>query len=224
MSVLWQRVPIRVRAGLSAFFLLLALLFLWWVLDWAVPSPVLALRLAEREHVFGPGELVAERAITLESTSTYIGGDRVLVSRSGDQFAVASLERKFWLLWQAESLYVLRPTEEEPLSYSFLAYGFPHGISEEDMGSEYLLCICSSDPGIVRVELTMGLSPGGLSQEEEVDWLRENGTVTDCVSIGDAVFLGRTLLPRSSGGTSVRLRGYGADGRLLYDSFPRSIT
>ena len=43
----WEDLPIRLRAGLSALFLVLALLLLWWLSGWAWPTPTLAHRAME---------------------------------------------------------------------------------------------------------------------------------------------------------------------------------
>ena len=43
----WEDLPIRLRAGLSALFLVLALLLLWWLSGWAWPTRTLAHRALE---------------------------------------------------------------------------------------------------------------------------------------------------------------------------------
>lgn len=222
MRKVWNRVPVRVRAALAALALAAALLVLWGAAaDWAVPSPRLALRLAEREHAYGPGQIVAQGELVFQE-SAQGQGRRWLVSRSGDRFAAVVLERRLDVLWRCEDfLPPMRPTEEAPLGFAFLGQTVLREIhygNSRVTGMEYILAVCSGDPEIVSVELTMGVMPREFA-DDPGGWLAEHGVTVQCAPAGEGVWVGQPVLMGQSGGsTNVRLRGYGADGELIYDS------
>ena len=119
----WEDLPIRLRAGLSALFLVLALLLLWWLSGWAWPTRTLAHRALERENLFGRGEIVAEGEITHAEDASPFGqsGTHFVVSERDGRYAVSVLRPTWWVFWRGvRDFYwpfqVLIPTEELPSS------------------------------------------------------------------------------------------------------------
>lgn len=223
MTRYWNRVPLRLRAALAALALVLALFVLWGFLGWAVLSPGMAFRLAEREHAYGPGTVLARGELSFQADESALEEGRTwFVSRSGDRFAAVILERKLGVLWQCRDfLPPMRPTVEDPLAFTFLGktvlHEFDNGNSHVT-GCEYVLAICSGDPEIVSVELTMGIMPSQFA-DDPAGWLSENGVTVQCTPVGDQVWVGQPVMMGQTGGTTtVRLRGRGADGNLIYDS------
>lgn len=218
----WKHLPVRLRAALAALALFLALLTLWGFLGWAVPVPRLALRLAERAHAYGPGQIAARGELSFQSEeSAPMAGKTWFVSRMDDRFAAVVLERKLGVLWQCRDFWVLRPTEEAPLSFTYLGWTtiaeVSHGIVAQT-GMEEIVAVCSSDPEIVSVELTMGIMPLDYT-DGPAAWLAERGVTVTCTPAGEQVWVGQVVLAdQISGATVARLRGYDADGTLLYDA------
>ena len=228
MTPPWTRLPVRLRAALAALGLLCALFLLWWLSGWAWPTRELAHRAQERSHLFGPGELVARGEIVLSEDAWGRRGTDFLVSRSGDRFAVSVLSPKWRLLWQGSEsspwpFYVLSPTQEDPLSYSFLELGVLTAVSEGRSwtdGLEYLLLVASIAPEVVRVEVTMGVA-GRAALEQDPDWLDHHGVTAPGEALAPGLWTARLrLIGQTSGTTLVRLRGYDAAGALRYDSGP----
>ena len=151
----WKDLPIRVRAAATALGFLLALFALWSAVDWALPSTLLTARLLEREHLFGPGEVAASGEIVLGGEATK---DRYVILRSGDKFASVALERIYGVLWEANvygGFFIMAPSEERPLAYSFLDRATRTSVSagrSQITGSHYQLAVSTHDPAVERVE------------------------------------------------------------------------
>lgn len=228
----WNDLPIRLRAGLSALFLVLALLLLWWLSGWAWPTQTLAHRALEREHLFGHGEIVGGGAITLsdEEAHSASGGTHFLVSEKDGRYAVSVLRPKWWIFWRsAQDVYwpfqVLAPTEKAPLAYSFLASEPTYEVSAgavRTAGWEYLLLVVSADPHIVRVEVTMDLFTRE-DLERDPDQIFSSGVTVSAgeTEPGSGLWLAPLSLDKTGGTTRVLLRGYDAAGALVYDYTPQ---
>lgn len=229
----WEDLPIRLRAGLSALFLVLALLLLWWLSGWAWPTRALAHRALEREHLFGRGEIVAEGEITRFEDAPHSSqqGTHFVVSERDGRYIVSLLRPKWGFLWRiAEDLFwpyqVLIPTEEDPLAYGFLA-GDPLYTADGSgllhaYGWGELLLVVSADPDIVRVEVTMDL----VSQDEleqDPDWGLHHGVTVEATETGpgSGLWLAPIILEKSGGTVYVVLRGYDAAGELVYTYIPQ---
>ncbi len=229
----WEDLPIRLRAGLSALFLVLALLLLWWLSGWAWPTRTLAHRALEREHLFGRGEIVAEGEITRFEDAPHSSqqGTHFVVSERDGRYIVSLLRPKWGFLWRiAEDLFwpyqVLIPTEEDPLAYGFLA-GDPLYTADGSgllhaYGWGELLLVVSADPDIVRVEVTMDL----VSQDEleqDPDWGLHHGVTVEATETGpgSGLWLAPIILEKSGGTVYVVLRGYDAAGELVYTYIPQ---
>lgn len=228
----WHDLPIRLRAGLSAFFLVLALFLLWWLSGWAWPTPTLAHRALERENLFGRGEIVVEGEITRSEDTSHSSdqGTHFVVSERDGRYAVSVLRSKWGFLWRsAEDFFwpyqVLIPTEEDPLAYGFLA-GDPLYTADSGMvrayGWEELLLVASADPDIVRVEVTMDLVSRD-ELEQDPDWGLHHGVTVEATETGpgSGLWLAPITLEKSGGTVYVILRGYDADGDLVYTYIPQ---
>lgn len=229
----WEDLPICLRAVLSALFLVLALLLLWWLSGWAWPTRTLAHRALEREHLFGRGEIVAEGEITRFEDAPHSSqqGTHFVVSERDGRYIVSLLRPKWGFLWRiAEDLFwpyqVLIPTEEDPLAYGFLA-GDPLYTADGSgllhaYGWGELLLVVSADPDIVRVEVTMDL----VSQDEleqDPDWGLHHGVTVEATETGpgSGLWLAPIILEKSGGTVYVVLRGYDAAGELVYTYIPQ---
>lgn len=228
----WNDLPIRLRAGLSALFLVLSLLLLWWLSGWAWPTRTLAHRALEREHLFGRGEIVAEGEITHSGGSSHINqpGTHFVVSERDGRYAVSILRPKWGFLWRSDEDFfwpyqVLTPTEESPLTYGFLVsdpiYTANSGMVSSS-GWEYLLLVVSADPDIVRVEVTMDLVSRD-EWEQDPDWGLRHGVTVEATETGpgSGLWLAPVTLKKTGGSTYVALRGYDAAGDLVYTYIPQ---
>ena len=222
----WNDLPIRLRAGLSALFLVLSLLLLWWLSGWAWPTRTLAHRALEREHLFGRGEIVAEGEITHSGDSSHINqpGTHFVVSERDGRYAVSILRPKWGFLWRSDEDFfwpyqVLTPTEESPLTYGFLVsdpiYTANSGMVSSS-GWEYLLLVVSADPDIVRVEVTMDLVSRAEWEQDPDRGLLHGVTVSAAeTEPGTGLWLTPVPLDKTGGSTCVSLRGYDAGGDLV---------
>lgn len=228
----WEDLPIRLRAGLSALFLVLALLLLWWLSGWAWPTRTLAHRAVEREHLFGRGEIVAEGEITRFEDAPHSSqqGTHFVVSERDDRYIVSLLRPKWGFLWRiTEDLFwsyqVLAPTEESPLAYGFLVSDPIYTVRSGSVGTsgwDYLLLVASADPDIVRVEVIMDLVSRD-ELEQDPDWGLHHGVTVEATETepGSGLWLAPITLEKSGGTVYVVLRGYDAAGELVYTYIPQ---
>ena len=228
----WEDLPIRLRAGLSALFLVLALLLLWWLSGWAWPTQTLAHRAVEREHLFGRGEIVAEGEITRFEDAPHSSqqGTHFVVSERDDRYIVSLLRPKWGFLWRiTEDLFwsyqVLAPTEESPLAYGFLVSDPIYTVRSGSVGTsgwDYLLLVASADPDIVRVEVIMDLVSRD-ELEQDPDWGLHHGVTVEATETepGSGLWLAPITLEKSGGTVYVVLRGYDAAGELVYTYIPQ---
>ena len=233
----WSDLPIRLRAGLAALFLVLTFLLLWWLSGWAWPTPTLAHRALEREHLFGRGEIVAEGEITHSEDASHSSGQgtHFVVSKADGRYAASVLRPKWGFLWRSAQafswpFFVLSPTEEAPLAYSFLASDSIYTVNSGSAwisGWDYLLLVVSDDPDIVRVEVTMNYTYRLSTGEGYGEPMESDPVTAQAQPVADGVWLARVQSPDPlegrSGGYSANysLRGYDAAGQLIYDSGPQ---
>lgn len=228
----WSDLPIRLRAGLAALFLVLTFLLLWWLSGWAWPTPTLAHRALEREHLFGRGEIVAEGEITHSEDASHSSGQgtHFVVSKADGRYAASVLRPKWGFLWRSAQafswpFFVLSPTEEAPLAYSFLASDSIYTVNSGSAGIsgwDYLLLVASDDPDIVRVEVTMDLVSRD-ELEQDPDWGFHHGVTVVATETepGSGLWLAPITLEKTVGGTYIVLRGYDAAGKLVYTYIPQ---
>lgn len=228
----WHDLPIRLRAGLSALFLVLALFLLWWLSGWAWPTPTLAHRALERENLFGRGKIVAEGEIPHSEDAPHSSdqGTHFVVSEGDGRYAVSILRPKWGFLWRsAENFYwpyqVLIPTEENPLVYGFLVSEPIYTIHSGSVGTsgwDYLLLAASADPDIVRLEVTMDLVSRD-ELEQDPDWGLHHGVTVEAAETrpGSGLWLAHAVPDGDNGSAYVALRGYNAAGDLVYTYIPQ---
>lgn len=228
--------PVRVRLVLSLLLLVLTFFLAWWATGWAWPTRELAYRALETAHGFGPGEIVAQGEVTFEEgySNRYTGRPSAWIAgRSGDSFAFSVLSQAPGPLWRGSdplryAFQVLTPTEETPLVAAELSEA--EGLSRLSDGqwlagdTEYLWAICALDPAIVRVEVTMNYTYRLDTGVGYGDPMESDPVTAQAQPMGSGVWLARVRLPdplEGRGGAysaNHSLRGYGADGRLIYDS------
>ncbi|MCC2259240.1 hypothetical protein AAAT94_05370 [Intestinimonas aquisgranensis] len=229
--------PVRVQLVLSLVLLVLTFFLAWWASGWAWPTRGLAYRALETAHGFGPGEIVAQGEISFEKGySNQSGADYSawMAGRFGDSFAFSVLEQAPGPLWRGNdplcyAFQVLTPTEETPLAAALLAQADgPFG--RRPVGtpflfhSEYLWAICTLDPAIVRVEVTMNYTYRLGTDVDFSDPMESDPVTAQAQPMAEGVWLARVRLPdplEGRGGvysTNHSIRGYDADGVLIYDS------
>ena len=228
--------PVRVRLALSLILLVLAFFLAWFCTGWAWPTRELAYRALETSHGFGPGKIVAQGEVAFEEgySNRYTDHPSAwMIGRFGDSFAAAVLEQTPGPLWRACDIYgfqVLTSTEETPLVAAELAKAdrfFRLSDGQWDDETEYLWAICALDPAIVRVEMTMNYTYRLAIGDGYSDPMESDPVTVQAQPMGSGVWLARVRSPDPlegrSGGYSVNysLRGYGADGKLVYDSGPQ---
>ena len=228
--------PIRVRLTLSLILLVLTFFLSWWSTGWAWPTRELAYRALETANGFGPGEIVAQGEVTFEEgySNRYLRRPSAwMVGRFGGSFAAAVLEQAPGPLWREHDIryygfQVLTPTEEVPLTAAELAQAdaAPYLFDGQwvDRDTEYLWAICALDPAIVRVEITMNYTYRLAVGEGYSDSMESDPVTAQAQPVAEGVGLARVRLPNPlegrAGGYSANhtLRGYDADGKLIYDS------
>lgn len=229
--------PVRVRLALSLLLLVLSFFLVWFCTGWAWPTRELAYRALETSHGFGPGEIVAQGDVAFEEGySNQSGADFSvwMAGRSGDSFAFSVLAQAPGPLWRRSdplryAFQVLTPTEETPLAATLLAQADgPFG--SRPVGtpflfhSEYLWAICTLDPAIVRVEVTMNYTYYLGTDVDFSDPMESDPVTAQAQPMAEGVWLARVRLPDPlegrSGGYSANysFRGYDATGALIYDS------
>lgn len=228
--------PVRVRLALSLLLLVLTFFLAWWATGWAWPTRELAYRALEITHAFGPGEIVSQGEVTFEEgySNRFVSRPSVwMVSRFGDSFGLSVLEQTPGPLWREcdvryYGFQVLTPTGEAPLSAAELAKADALSRLSDgqwlDGDTEYLWAICALDPAIVRVEVTMNYTYRLGTGTGYGDPIESDLVTAQAQPVAEGVWLARVRLPNPlegrSGGYSANhsLRGYDADGQLVYDS------
>lgn len=230
MIRLWKRIPMALRAALWTVLMLLALLLLWGSLDFAVPSPTLAVGLAQRQALFGPGQIVVSDDIQLDDgfRSQFNRGGRWYVVRDGGHTATVVLRRVWDYLWTTEDrdhpMQIHLLSEDVPLSYAWVGFGYQLDAEGQPNSttSQQLVCICAYDDRFARVEATMSPNPPApqdMTPEERAAWRADHASTVTAVPAGDRVWTALITLEDSSSFSSLtHLKGYDAQGNLIYES------
>lgn len=223
--------PHRVKRNLlvSLLLLLLAALFFWAMLDFAMPTPALAHRRAAAEYGLDPGRILLSRPVHFqEGASDH--DDQWVLSQSKDGYLVSTLARVGPLWTSPMPPMLLIPTAEQPIMYVCPASGFLLNETDSqqpilDAVWEYVTLVVTSDPAVDRVELFQGgTATGGDGKGAEVDWLVENAPSIDCVETtpGSGLWVGQQVVRASYGFgyPTTYIRTYGADGKVLGQLLP----
>lgn len=230
MTRLWKRIPMALRAALWTLLLLLSLLLLWSSLDFAVPSPALAVDMAQRQALFGPGHIVSSGDMALDDgfLPQYNQGGRWYVVRDGSHTATVVLRRVLDHLWTTEDrdrpMQIHLLSEAVPLSYAWVGFGFQLDASGQPNSTttQQLVSICAYDDRFARIEATMSPtppSPQDMTPEEQAAWLADHAVTVTAVPAGDRVWTALIPLEESSSFSSLtHLKGYDAQGNLIYES------
>lgn len=177
----------------DAVLLLVVLILLTFTLDFPMLTAGQALKSTQTRYLFEDGEIVAE----LPPSHAY---DRQYLLRDGDWYAWCGLWR-YGPFWKPGRMEIVQPDPDRPLTAC------------TPTGNEELL-VLSSDPAITQVEVEY------LAGAERDDVFRlataRQGPVADSCwwfSLPDGYW--RVFY---QDGADLRLRGYDADGRLIYES------
>ena len=195
----------------DALLLPLALLSLYAALDFPIPTAELARRAAERQNFFGPGEILA----TMTGTELYGEGraysdSRCCLVRSGDWYALESVSQD-GLAWVGSLRTSVQNDPSLPLAFNVL----------RTRPTEPLL-VLRNDPEIAEVEM---LFPSTLPSQHRYNYTdgQVNSmyqilcSVRSTQAVGDCFFLSPPNYWLYHMAAPV-VRGYSADGRLLYTS------
>lgn len=186
--------------------------------------------MAERQNLFGPGEIVSTGEIELGEgfRAQSNEGGRWYTLRDGGHTATVVLRRVWDYLWAPDSIgpaVTLHPlSQDAPLSYTWVSYGYKLDASGQPNSdtTQHLVCICAYDDRFARVEATMSPtppSPRDMTQEERAAWRAEHAVTATAVPAGDRVWTALITLEESSSFSSLtHLRGYDAQGNLIYES------
>ena len=232
MTRLWKRIPMALRTVLWTLLMVLALLLLWSSLDFAVPAPTLAVGMAQRQALFGPGQITASGDLALDDGFRPQSNlsDRWYVVRDGGHAATVVLRRVWGFLWTIEDrdhpMQIHLLSEDVPLSYTWVGYGYQLDASGQPNSTttQQLVCICAYDDRFARVEATMSPnppSPQDMTPEEQAAWRADHAATVTAVPAGDRVWTALITLEDSASFSSLtHLKGYDAQGKLIYDSAP----
>lgn len=215
------RRSIRIRLALALLCLCALPALFWAALGFSLPTPELAFGRMARQHMAGDAPIVAQGELSVADDSYYTAHQaRWLVARQGGRFLCAGVQKTFWFLWKPSqdtfSRFQATPVldRERPL-YLWTVHT---GADFDQEHRNYLSVACCGDPDVVRVELTRAQLPhtggGGLDQYGVTVSAAET-------SPGSGVFEFRHTVPnqpgQNGGYLSYRLRGYDAQGALVYE-------
>ena len=178
----------------DAVILLLTLVFLSVTLDFPMFTAEQALRATQTRYYWEDGQVVAD----LGSGPLY---DRQYLLRMGNWYAWCGLSRE-GLLWDSGTLVSLYRDPEQPLS----------AVTPHNLGAVLVL---AGDPDIVQVEVEYPVlvSESDAGMVYGLNTLRQGPAADGCFWFQ----LTGNLLPAYYM-DRIRLRGYDADGRLIYQS------
>lgn len=189
----------RRRIITDALLLLFSLALLIVALDFSIPTARAALRAAQRELLFGPGEIVAEftREELPEGSPNF---DRAYVLRWEGRYALFTFSHYdgFWYEWGAPI--VLEPCPDLPLTATARSY------------PQYVLIYSQTD-SITSVEAVYPCRDPELMDLQPL-------TTEPALALGEQLFF--LPLAQAPFGTpeleDIQLRGYDATGTLVYES------
>lgn len=178
----------------DAVILLLTLVFLAVTLDFPMFTARQALRATQTRYYWEDGQVVAD----LGSGPLY---DRQYLLRMGNWYAWCGLSRE-GLLWDSGTLVSLYRDSEQPLS----------AVTPHNLG---VVLVLAGDPDIVQVEVEYPVlvSESDAGMVYGLNTLRQGPVADGCFWFQ----LTGNLLPAYYM-DRIRLRGYDADGRLIYQS------
>ena len=187
--------------------LLLLSLFMLGVLYAAagqpLPTAASALRVLERRHLFGPGEVLAQADLQYPDRRSF-------ALRWGDQLARAELRPRYlfwWPLWEPNRFLTVPSDPEAPLT----------AIAEEStffLSMPQDVWVISSDPRIASVTLEVPFSPNADQGETQLAVFTQDLSENGC-------FLVHCAPPDYSSysySRNWRLSGYDAHGALVWQS------
>lgn len=189
----------RRRIITDALLLLFSLALLIVALDFPIPTARAALRAAQRELLFGPGEIVAEftREELPEGSPDF---DRAYVLRWEGRYALFTFSHYdgFWYEWGTPI--VLEPCPDLPLTAAARSY------------PQYVLIYSQTD-SITSVEAVYPCRDPELMDLQPL-------TTEPALALGEQLFF--LPLAQAPFGTpeleDIQLRGYDATGTLVYES------
>ena len=175
----------------DAVLLLVVLILLAFTLDFPMLTARQALKATQTRYLFEDGEIVAE----LPPNGMY---DRQYLLRDGDWYAWCGFWR-YGPFWRPGRMEIVQPDPDRPLT----AY--------DPTGSEEVW-ILSSDPAITQVEVEYLAETTAHELVLRLASVRQGPVTESCwwFSLPDVYW--------GSSPEDLRLRGYDADGRLIYES------
>ncbi len=217
------RFPLKAKLALGALLFLAGGLLLWSALDYPAFTMEAPLRRLERENLFGPGQTVASGEIRYRQVSGQ-GVDQDLTwvfRRCGDRYHLAVLQALPGFLWRPAP-YGSYLDFSDVKSRGVLSYpvGMEHFYDEasERWASEWVVVALADDPSVVRLEGSFGYGA-----DETAALAAAVPARFQPVPGVDRVWVAQQAVPEPVKGPAIYssyifLRGYDAQGRLVYDS------
>ena len=184
----------------DALLLAIVLIVLILRLDFPIFTANQALAATQARYFFGPGEVITTLDYSREANKVKIGQyDRYYILRHGDWYAWCGVNH-YGLFWQTGGLDAVENNPDLPL--------VPLVVSDWNSGA---VLVISNDPEITQVEITFPIS-AETKQGYTLLSASQTESTENCF-----------LIPYTSGPGFVfpedlQVKGYSADGTLLYQS------
>lgn len=184
----------------DALLLAVVLVVLVLRLDFPILTAEQALEATQARYFFGPGEVVTTLDYSREANQVKLGQyDRYYILRHGDWYAWCGVNH-YGLFWQAGGLDAVENDPDLPL--------VPLVVSDWNSGA---VLVISNDPEITQVEITFPVS-AETKQGYTLLSASQSQSTENCFLIP------YTSAPGFVFPEDLRVKGYDADGRLVYQS------
>lgn len=184
----------------DALLLAIVLVVLVLRLDFPILTAEQALEATQDRYFFGPGEVITTLDYSQEANKVKIGQyDRYYILRHGDWYAWCGVNH-YGLFWQTGGLDAVKNDPNLPL--------VPLVVSDWRTGA---VLVISNDPEIAQVEITFPISA-----ETKQGYTLLSASQTQ--STENCFLISYTSGPGFVFPEDLQVKGYDADGRLIYQS------
>ncbi|MCI7474251.1 MAG: DUF5044 domain-containing protein [Clostridiales bacterium] len=184
----------------DALLLAIVLVVLVLRLDFPILTAEQALEATQDRYFFGPGEVITTLDYSREANKVKIGQyDRYYILRHGDWYAWCGVNH-YGLFWQTGGLDAVKNDPNLPL--------VPLVVSDWRTGA---VLVISNDPEIAQVEITFPISA-----ETKQGYTLLSASQTQ--STENCFLISYTSGPGFVFPEDLQVKGYDADGRLIYQS------
>ena len=233
MRRFFSRLPVKRKLVLLSLTSAVLLPVFLYLLGWPTLTSAATLRRVERQYLAPPGAIVAQGDISPEFRDDDLRGNHWILTQNEDGgYAVATLERLWGFLWR-DARYLqytvpgrFRQPEQVLQPVSLACHS---GVSPDQTDFVYYqsLLVLSSDDAVARVTATSAALVAE-KQHDPAAYIDNDGATADCVQVAPGVWYAEMMFPQLSifGPSNISsapwtiLRGYAADGKLLYEYIP----